>query len=140
MTGAPEPKEKAALVEAYKKLLRDVLHQRPSGARLRLAAALGKTRGFVSHMCNPAYPAPIPAPHLEAIFEICHFSPAEKRAFLDLYDRAHPGRHGRSRETPSLRSLKLEVYDFGDARRNREFDALIKDASRRLARLVAHRD
>ena len=41
---------------------------------------------------NPAYPVPIPAPHLEIIFEICHFPPAEKRAFLEAFEQAHPNR------------------------------------------------
>ena len=37
--------------------------------------ALGKNRSFVSQITNPAYAMPIPAQHLEIIFEICHFSP-----------------------------------------------------------------
>ena len=140
MSDPPTRDAKAAHVEAYKTILRDILDQRPSGTRQRLATALDKNRSFVSHMCNPAYPVPIPAPHLEIIFEICHFPPAEKSAFLDLFKRAHPNRSRHVREAPSLRSLKLEVYDLGDARKNRAFDALVKDTTRRLARLVAHED
>ena len=75
-----------------RRILRDVLDQRPSGTRQRLANALGKNRSFVSQISNPAYPAPIPAPHLEIIFEICHFSPARRTAFLEAFDRAHPNR------------------------------------------------
>jgi len=140
MSEASARDAKAAHVAAYKTILHDVLDQRPSGTRQRLAVALGKNRSFVSHMCSPAYPVPIPAPHLEIIFEICHFPPAEKSAFLDLFKRAHPNRSRHVREAPSLRSLKLEVYDLGDARKNRAFDALVKDTTRRLARLVAHED
>jgi len=140
MNGAPAREAKAAHVEAYKTILRNVLEQRPSGTRQRLATALGKNRSFVSQMCNPVYPAPIPAPHLEIIFEICHFPPADKRAFLDAFHRAHPHRTRLVREAPSLRSLKLEVYDLGDAKKNRAFDALVRDTTRRLARLVAHGD
>jgi hypothetical protein len=140
MTDAPAREAKAAHVEAYKTILRNVLDQRPSGTRQRLATALGKNRSFVSHMCNPAYPVPIPAPHLEIMFEICHFPPADKRAFLDAFNRAHPHRTRQVREAPSLRSLKLEVYDFGDAKKNRAFDDLVRDTTRRLARLVAHGD
>jgi hypothetical protein len=138
MNDAPAREAKAAHVEAYKTILRNVLDQRPSGTRRRLATALGKNRSFVSHMCNPAYPVPIPAPHLEIIFEICHFPPADKRAFLDAFNLAHPNRNRLIREAPSLRSLKLEVYDFGDAKKNRAFDQLVRDTTRRLARLVAH--
>ncbi len=140
MSDAPAREAKAAHVEAYKTILRNVLDQRPSGTRQRLATALGKNRSFVSHMCNPAYPAPIPSPHLEAIFEICHFPPADKRAFLDAFNHAHPNRSRLVRDAPSLRSLKLEVYDFGDAKMNRAFDELVRDTTRRLARLVAHGD
>ena len=127
---------KAACIAAYKTILRNILDQRPSGTRQRLAAALGKNRSFVSQMSNPVYPAPIPAPHLEIIFEICHFPVADKRAFLDAFLRAHPNRGRAAREPVSLRSLKLEVFDFGDARKNRAFDELVRDTTRRLARLV----
>ena len=138
MTDAPVSESRAAHVEAYKTILRGVLDQRPSGTRQRLATALGKNRSFISHMCNPAYPVPIPAPHLEIIFEICHFPPQEKRAFLDAFKRAHPNRVGQIRESASLRSLKLEVYDLGDAKKNRAFDEFIRDTTRRLARLIGH--
>ena len=113
---APPRGARATSVAAYKALLRDVLDRRPSGTRQRLANALSKNRSFVSQISNPAYLVPIPAPHLEIIFEICHFPPAQKRHFLESFERAHPNRSRQLRESPSLRSLKLEVYDFGDER------------------------
>jgi hypothetical protein len=136
----PEParNEKTASVEAYKNILRNVLDRRPSGTRQRLAIALGKNRSFISQISNPAYPVPIPALHLEIIFEICHFSGAEKREFLECFARAHPARAGAPRNGPTLRALRLEVIDFGDARRNREFDNLIRELVRRLGRLAPH--
>jgi hypothetical protein len=137
MNDAPASDAKAANVEAYKTILRNVLNQRPSGTRQRLAIALGKNRSFVTHMANPANPTPIPPPHLDLIFEICHFSPADKRAFLDCFELAHPNRIRRTREAPSLRAVKIEVVDFGDAKKNRAFDELIRDTARRFARLVA---
>jgi hypothetical protein len=127
---------KATYVEAYKTILRNNLDQRPSGTRQRLATALGKNRSFVSHISNPAYPVPIPAPHLEIIFEICHFSPAEKRAFLEAFMHAHPNRLKQVRAGPSLRILKLEVFDFGNANKNREFDELVRETARRLVRMI----
>ena len=42
-----------------------MLDNRPSGTRLKLAAALGKNRSFVTQITNPAYPVPIPAQHLD---------------------------------------------------------------------------
>jgi hypothetical protein len=105
MRDAPPRDAKAAHIEAYKTILRNVLDERPSGTRQRLANALGKNRSFISHICNPAYPVPIPARHLEIIFEICHFPRAQKRLFLESFERAHPNRSRQVRESPSLRSL-----------------------------------
>ncbi len=140
MNSEPERHEKTASVEAYKIILRNVLDRRPSGTRQRLAVALGKNRSFISQISNPAYPVPIPAPHLEVIFEICHFSGAEKRAFLESFTRAHPMRSAAPRNGPSLRALRLDVVDFGDVRRNREFDSLVRELARRLGRLMPHVD
>jgi hypothetical protein len=131
---------KVALVESYKNILRNVLDQRPSGTRQRLATALGKNRSFVSHISNPTYPVPIPAPHLEIIFEICHFPQSDKRAFLDAFLRAHPNRFKQVRAGPSLRTIKLEVIDFGDAGKNREFDELVRETARRLSRLLSREE
>ena len=127
-------------VAAYKTILRNILDRRPSGTRQRLATALGKNRSFISHISNPAYPVPIPALHIEIIFEICHFSPAEKRAFLDAFGQAHPSRLKATRSGPNLRSLRLEVIDLGDAQKNREFDDLVRETVRRLAGLLRHGD
>ncbi len=63
-------------VADYKAILRRVLDNRPSGTRLKLAAALGKNRSFVTQITNPAYLVPIPAKHVAIIFEVCHLSGA----------------------------------------------------------------
>ncbi|MBV8566763.1 MAG: hypothetical protein JO273_15020 [Methylobacteriaceae bacterium] len=123
-------------VETYKTILRNILDRRPSGTRQRLASALGKNRSFVTHISNPAYPVPIPAPHLEIIFEVCHFSPTEKGAFLDAFMRAHPNRLRHVQTGPSLRTIKIEVPDLGNAEKNRDFEELVRETARRLARLV----
>ena len=127
---------KSAHVEAYKTILRDILDRRPSGARQRLADALGKNRSFVTHISNPAYPAPIPAPHLEVIFEVCHFSPGEKRAFLERFMLAHPNRLRHVQTGQTLRTIRLQVPDFGNAQKNRDFEELIREVARRIARLA----
>lgn len=137
---APLRDERSSQVETYKTLLRNVLDRRPSGTRQRLANALGKNRSFVSQISNPAYPAPIPAPHIETIFEICHFSPAEQREFLDAFNRAHPNRLKPRRGSHGTRTLKLEVADLGDATANREFDELVRETARRLSRLLRAED
>ena len=123
-------------VAVYKAIFRAVLDRRPSGARLRLAHAIGKNRSFISQISNPAYPIPIPAQHLGAIFEVCHFSPAERAAFLDAYDRAHPRSAGRLNATRRERALTLHLPDLGGQKRNAQLDALLNDFARRLVGLL----
>src|SRR5580698_1583839 len=90
-------------VAAYKPLRQIVCVHRPSGTRGRLAVALGTNRSLVSQLVNSAYAMPIPAQHLEAIFEVCHFSPADRVAFLAIYDNAHPGRRETGEEVAETR-------------------------------------
>jgi hypothetical protein len=135
--GGPERDERDranAAVAAYKAILRRVLDNRPSGTRLKLAAALGKNRSFVSQITNPGYPVPIPAQHLEIIFEVCHLSPAERAAFFEAYHAAHPRRlAGRDRE-PHTRTISVTVPDLGDPKKNRALEQLVADFAARLAR------
>jgi hypothetical protein len=123
-------------VADYKRLLQTVCDNRPSGTRGRLAVALGTNRSFVSQLVNPAYAMPIPAQHLETIFEVCHFSPADRAAFLAVYDNAHPGRRETGEETAGTRVISLTVPDLGNARRNQAVDALIAEYGRHVARLA----
>ncbi len=128
--------ETGAAVVTYKAILKRVLNNRPSGTRQRMASALGKNRSFVSQIANPAYPVPIPARHLEAIFEICHFSQDDRRDFLAAYARAHPRRLSLVGPVRRSRTISVVVPDLGDARRNREIDALIADLVRRIGRFA----
>ena len=124
-------------VADYKRLLQTVCDNRPSGTRGRLAVALGTNRSFVSQLVNPAYAMPIPAQHLETIFEICHFSPADRAAFLAIYDNAHPGRRETGESPTEIRVISLTVPDLGNARRNQAVDALIAEYGRHVVRLAA---
>ena len=121
-------------VADYKLILRRVLDNRPSGTRLKLAAALGKNRSFVSQITNPAYLVPIPAKHVEIIFEVCHLSGAERTAFLKAYGRAHPGRLRTSHREARTRTIAVMVPDLGDDKKNRALDELVVDFASRLAR------
>ena len=87
-------------------------------------------------MVNPAYAMPIPAQHLETIFEVCHFSPADRAAFLATYDNAHPGRRETGEEAVGTRVVSLTVPDLGNARRNQAVDALIAEYGRHVTRLA----
>jgi hypothetical protein len=127
-------RERADSVGAYKGVLKRVLDTRPSGTRHRLAIALGKNRSFISQIANPVYAVPIPVQHLETIFEICHFTAADRREFLAAYAEAHPRRLGVVRKAAGTRKLTLTVPDLGDPRRNRLLDETIAEIARRLAR------
>lgn len=123
-------------VAAYKSIFKAVLDERPSGMRLRLAHAMGKNRSFISQIANPAYPVPIPLQHLNTIFEVCHFSRAEKAAFLEAYGRAHPRRAARLDGVPRERTVTMLVPDLGSQKRNEQLDALLRDFARRLIALL----
>ena len=67
---------------AYKSILAQIIDNRPSGTRQRLATELGKHRSFVTQITSPTYATPLPARHLATIFRVCHFSGAEQERFL----------------------------------------------------------
>lgn len=123
-------------VADYKRILQQVLENRPAGTRLRLAEALGKNRSFISQITNPNYSVPIPAAHIERVFEVCHFLAGEKAQFMEVYRRAHPNRapvrsgSGRSRE------IVLRVPDLRDREKNKQLDELMKEMLQRVLRLM----
>ena len=121
-------------VADYKLMLRRVLDNRPSGTRLKLAAALGKNRRFVSQITNPAYPVPIPAKHVAIIFEVCHLSGTERAAFIEAYGRAHPGRLRAPHRDTRTRTILVTVPELGDDKKDRALEQLIVDFAARLVR------
>ena len=121
-------------VADYKAILRRVLDNRPSGTRLKLAAALGKNRSFVTQITNPAYLVPIPSKHVAIIFDVCHLSGAERAAFLEAYGRAHPGRLRAPFREAHTRTITVTVPDLGDDKKNRSLEQLVVDFAARLAR------
>jgi hypothetical protein len=123
-------------VAEYKRIFKEILENRPSGMRLRLAHAMGKNRSFISQISNPSYPVPIPVQHLNTIFDVCHFPPSTKAAFLKAYARAHPRRIGRLDESPRERTVMLRLPDLGSAKRNGQIDDLIQEFARRLTELL----
>jgi hypothetical protein len=123
-------------VAEYKRILQQVLDNRPAGTRLRLAEALGKNRSFISQIANPAYSVPIPAPHIQRIFETCHFLAGEKEEFMKAYARAHPRRAAASGGEPRWRELVLRVPDVGDRAKNKLLDDLLKDTLQKALRLM----
>ena len=137
MVAVVEQREINAVAE-YKRVLARVLENRPSGTRQRLAVALGKNRSFVSQIANPSYSTPIPVPHLEIIFEICLFPANERKAFLEAYGRAHPGKLERTRHRKDHRLRPVTVYvpDLEDDAKNHALDRLLADIATRIGKLT----
>ena len=139
MKAKSDPSDPAASGEAvarYKTILQNVIETRPSGTRQRLAGALGKNRSFISQITNPSYATPIPARHIETIFEICHFPPEERRRFVDAYAAAHPRRLPVGREGSRLRPHTVCLPDLGDEARNHDLDRMVGEFVQRLTRLI----
>ena len=112
-------------VAAYKRLLAAVIDLRPSGTRQRLATALGKNRSFISQITNPTYLTPIPAKHLDKLFEICHFSADERRRFIEAYTRAHPNRPALVHDSHKMRAHTVYLPDLGDVEKNAKLQSAI---------------
>jgi hypothetical protein len=123
-------------VADYKRILQQVLENRPAGTRLRLAETLGKNRSFISQITNPSYSVPIPAAHIERIFEICHFLASEKAQFMEVYHRAHPHRAPGNSGDARWREIVLRVPDLRDRGKNKQLDELMKDMLQRVLRLM----
>jgi hypothetical protein len=123
-------------VAEYKRILQQVLDNRPAGTRLRLAEALGKNRSFISQIANSNYSVPIPARHIERIFETCHFLATEKAQFMKAYHRAHPNRASGGAAEPRWREVVLRVPDLRDRTKNRLLDDLLKETLQRALRLI----
>lgn len=126
----------SSTVAEYKRVLQQVLDTRPSGTRRRLAEALGKNRSFISQITNPNYSVPIPARHLDRVFEICHFSSAEKAKFLEAYRRAHPHRAPGAAPNTRWREVAVRVPELHDRARNKIVEDFLNETAQRLARLL----
>ena len=123
-------------VADYKRILQQVLENRPAGTRLRLAEALGKNRSFISQITNPNYSVPIPAAHIERVFEVCHFLAGEKAQFMEVYRRAHPNRAPVKSGSERSREIVLRVPDLRDREKNKQLDELMKEMLQRVVRLM----
>ena len=131
----PEPGSEEA-IRAYKTILSQVIDQRPSGMRQRLADALGKHRSFVTQISSPAYSIPIPSKHLPSIFTVCHFSQAERDQFMAAYHQAHPGKAPAASGPRKTRHVSLIVPDFGDDKQNAALDRAINEFIQKITSIA----
>lgn len=120
----------------YKTILRDVINQRPSGTRQRLSETLNKNRSFISQITNPAYSTPIPAKHLDIIFQVCVFSAPEKERFLEYYNKAHPGRTLEMEKEPPIRKLTLNLPQYDDEALNKQVDKMVHQYLEHIVKLI----
>lgn len=124
-------------VAAYKRLLAAIIDRRPSGTRLRLSAALGKNRSFISQITSSAYPTPVPAQHVETILSVCRFSTRERREFLAAYTHAHPTRKPPSAPArPAAIRQDMRLPDLGHEDMNERLHDLVSSFARQLIQLV----
>jgi hypothetical protein len=121
-------------IAEYKALLRTYLDRRPSGTRQKLAEAYGTPNSYISQIINPSYRVPLPAQHIPALFRVCHLSPEEQRAFLDVYARAHPGQFAAMEELASFEEdvLRIPMPKFSDPAQRKQVEQLIKGYAERI--------
>ena len=115
------------------------MDRRPSGTRQRLAEAFGTHKSFISQIINPSYRVPLPAQHIPALFRVCHLSPEEQRAFLDVYARAHPGQFAAMEELASFEEdvLRIPMPKFSDPAQRKQVEQLIKGYAERIIAVFA---
>ena len=134
-----QPKEE--LVAAYKRILQEFINRRPSGTRMKIAKALDKNKSFVSQITNPNYAIPVPARHLNNIFNICRFSAKERETFLKAYTAAHPNYKYRI-EPSALKTgakshqLVIDIPVITDSNLQEKIEKMIRDYARQLFALV----
>ena len=139
-TMAPGRGNRLERIAAYKTTLRQLLDQRPSGIRRRIAEVTGTHKSFISQVTNPSDPTPLPARHIDTIFAVCHLSPEEQRTFLEQYRCAHPGPRGHAElgKAPQrhTRTLHLRIPVIEDEKKQKALESLIRDTVRRICDLV----
>jgi len=123
-------------VAQYKALLRDVINERPSGTRQRLAEALDKNRSFVSQITNPGYSTPIPVKHLGTIFDVCIFSAAQKRQFLSLYQKAHPKRSIEAECKSRTREVSITIPTLKNEALDKALDHILQQYADSIAKVI----
>ena len=79
----------------------------------------------------------MPARHVATIFEVCHFSPAERTAFMEAYHRAHPRSLVAVASKTRSRHVHLVLPDFGSDEKNRAFDELLEGFISGVSRLTS---
>ncbi|MBT8365903.1 MAG: hypothetical protein KJP23_14500 [Deltaproteobacteria bacterium] len=133
---------KEELVARYKRILQRYINQRPSGARIKIAEELNKNKSFVTQITNPSYTIPVPARHLNVIFDICHFTAKERETFLKAYTVAHPNYQYRVVKPASIpnqgrRTLSIEVPVLENSVKQKQIESMIKEYAHQLFQLVS---
>mgnify|MGYP000212270727 CR=1 FL=1 len=122
----------------YKIMLRDLIERRPSGTRQRIAEAFGTHKSFISQIINPNYRVPLPAQHIPALFDVCHFSAEEQEAFLKVYARAHPNQAAAIEELAGIERdvVHIKLPEFADPMIRREVEAAIRASAEQIIKMA----
>ncbi len=137
---------KVELVADYKRILQELINRRPSGTRMKIAKAINKNKSFVSQITNVAYTIPVPARHLNTIFDICRFSAKERETFLKAYTAAHPNYQYRvepiapKNQQSNKRRLVIETPILEDPALQSKVEKMIEDFAEQLFSLVTKKD
>ena len=134
---ASAPPTRQELIASYKLTLRQFIDRRPSGIRQKIAEVTGTHKSFISQITNPADGTPLPARHIDAIFEVCHLSQEERSTFLEQYRSAH-AEHARVGHRPRrhMRTLHIQIPVLEDSRKQEALESIIRDTVRRLCSLM----
>ncbi len=134
---ASAPPTRQELIASYKQTLRQFIDRRPSGIRQKIAEVTGTHKSFISQITNPADGTPLPARHIDAIFEVCHLSQEERSTFLEQYRSAH-AEHARvsHRARRHMRTLHVQIPVLDDSRKQEALESIIRDTVRRLCSLI----
>lgn len=132
-----EAQNKYNLVGSYKSILRSYIEQRPSGLRQKLARVLGTHKSFISQITNPNDQTPIPARHLQAIFNVCHLSEDDKQRFIEAYILAHPSNeiYLGSPEKPS-KIVEFRIPLLKDRKKQKTLELLISETIEKIVKLI----
>ncbi len=109
---------------------------------MKIAAELNKNKSFVTQITNPSYSIPVPARHLDVIFDICHFTIKERETFLKAYTAAHPNyqyrvvKPGAAPKERGRRTLSIELPVLEDSVKQQKIEAMIKAYAQELFELV----
>ena len=132
-----QPVSRQQRIAAYKTILRELIEQRPSGLRQKIAEVIDTHKSFVSLLTNPNDPTPLPARHVETIIDVCHLAPTERDRFLQAYRTAHPSQGELADKHHHYKTLHIQIPVLTDSKQQQALEDYSRDNVHRLSRLFS---